>query len=213
MNNKFEYRCGTSLIIASLLMVVTMVMHPAGGSIEYLWKISSMIMITHSIALISVPFGLLGFWGLTKRLDSGNILSIGAFITMGLGTIAVMCAAAVNGLVLPLFINHYRDSTPEKISAIKPFLNYNISLNHAFDLIYIGAACGAILLWSIVVLKTGRMPKWFGWLGILLAFIAIGSMIAGFIFFSLTGFRIFIFGFVVWTILAGFFLRKEYLIT
>ena len=209
MKNTFEYRCGTALIIACLLMIVTIVMHPAGGSFEYLLKISSMIMITHSIALLSVPFALLGFWGLTKRLDNNNFLSIAAFITMSLGIVAVMCAAVTNGLVLPIFIDYYRDATPDKISLIKPILHYNTALNHGFDLVYIGASCLSIFLWSLVILQTGRLPKWFGWMGIALALVAVISMIMGFVFVNLTGFRIFIMGFVVWTILAGLFLRKE----
>ena len=185
-----------------------MVMHPAGGSIEHLLKISSTIIITHSIVILSIPFGLLGFWGLTHRLGINTILSIAAFITMSVGMIAVLCAAAINGLTLPLFLRHYDRATPELLNSIKPILTYNSSLNHAFDFIYMGAACLSILLWSILILKTSLLPKWLGWLGIVLSSIAVVSTIGGFDFVDLTGFRIFISGFIVWTVMVGFFLRN-----
>lgn len=209
MEHRFERHCGISLITATVLMVITMILHPAGGSMEHLLKISSIIIISHSIALVSLPFGLLGFWGLTKRLDNAGILPMGAFITMSLGMVAVMCAAAANGLILPMFINHYKDAPPEIINSINPILKYNSALNHAFDYIYMGASCIAVFTWSVLILQTGRLPKWLGWLGIVLALVLIVSAIIGFVFTDLTGFRIFILGFVVWTICAGLLLMKK----
>lgn len=208
MENRFERNCGISLIIAAVLMTITMAMHPAGGSIEHLLKISPVIIVTHSIALASLPFALLGFWGLTKRLNDGSVLPVGAFITMSMGMVAVLCAAAANGLILPIFINHYKDATPEMISSIKPILSYNSALNHAFDYIYMGAACGSVLIWSMLILQTARLPKWLGWLGVMLALTLIISTIIGFVFTNLTGFRIFILGFVVWTVCTALLLMK-----
>jgi len=189
-------------------MLVTMVMHPMGGSIERLQRIAALIMTTHSLAILSVPFAILGFWGLTKKLEDSSLLALMAFSTMSVGLFAVVCAAAVNGLALPLFVTHYIDAPEEKLAAIKPVLNYNTALNHAFDLVYIGAACIAVFLWSLAIFRTHQLPAWLGWLGILLGLTTLVSMSAGFIFFDLTGFRIFVSGFVIWILCAGIFLRK-----
>src|SRR5882672_3468249 len=99
-------------------MVFTMVLHPAGGSIEYIQKISTVIMTTHALAILSVPFWILGFWGLTKQLEDSSLVSLAAFIIMTVGLFAVVIAAAVNGLALPLFANHYLDAPPVKMIAI-----------------------------------------------------------------------------------------------
>lgn len=209
MKNKIETSSGTALLVGSLLMVVTMSLHPVGGNFEHLLRISSAIIITHSIALVTVPMILFGFWGLTKRLNNNNVFSIAAFITISLGVFAAICALVTNGLALPLFLNNFRNSPPEVITSIKPILLYNIALNSAFDLIFIGAACGAVILWSFAILRTRQFPKWVGYFGIIAGLSAIIALVAGFVFVNLTGFRIFILCFVAWTAIIGFLLRKE----
>ncbi|MEI9808365.1 MAG: hypothetical protein WDO16_11115 [Bacteroidota bacterium] len=212
MNNTLNPRYGYSLIIATILMLFTMVLHPMGGSVAHIQRIASTIMITHAIAILSVPFWLLGFWGLTKRLDDDSLLSSAAFITMSVGLFAVMIAAATNGLALPLFVTHYMDATAEKLDMIKRVVVYNTSLNHAFDLIYTGASCLAVFFWSIAMLKSRRLPVWPGWLGIILVLATIIAMVSGFFFVHLAGFRIFIAGFAVWTFFIIKFLldKREY---
>ncbi|MDB5156639.1 MAG: hypothetical protein JWR50_1346 [Mucilaginibacter sp.] len=71
-----------------------------------------------------------------------------------MGLFAAMLAAAVNGLALPLFLNHYLDAPPEKLSAVKPVVNYNTALNHAFDYVYTGASCLATLLPRLGIFRT-----------------------------------------------------------
>ena len=199
-----EPRAGASLIFGSVLMVITMVLHPAGGSFEHLLIISSLIMSTHILALISIPFSLYGFLGLTKKLSGDAFFSKVAFITILLGMFAVMCAAAINGLVMPSFIHQYEMSSKDIVDSIRPILSYNSALNHAFDLVFIGAVCVAITLWSIArVFRTRNLPVWLGCFGICLSLSAIIAIFAGFVFVDLTGFRVFVAGFVIWTIIIG----------
>src|SRR5665213_1636661 len=108
MKNQSDPHYGTSLILGSFLMIVTMVMHPSGGNFEHLLKISALIMGTHTLALISIPFTLYGFWGLTKKLSGDEFFSKVAFSTILLGMFAVMCAAAINGLAMPMYISLYK---------------------------------------------------------------------------------------------------------
>jgi hypothetical protein len=210
LKNTANARFANSLIIAAILMVFTMVLHPMGGSVEYIQKIATIIMITHALAILSVPFWILGFWGLTRQLGDDGLIPLTAFIIMTIGLFAVVLAAAVNGLALPLFVTHYLDATPEKLSAIKPIINYNTSLNHAFDLVYTGAFCLAVALWSIAILKTRRLPVWLGWSGVLLSLVTVASMTMGVFFTDLTGLRIFVSGFVIWTILLIISLRNSH---
>jgi len=148
---QFEKNAGIALVLFTLLMVFTMVLHPAGGSFEYLLKITRIIMISHVLALISIPFAAVGFWGLTKKLGTANFFSFSAFAIVLFGLVAVMIAAASNGLVLPIFIQKYKDAPVELIESIKPILKYNFSVNNAFDYIFTGAFCLAILFWSIAM--------------------------------------------------------------
>src|SRR5665213_388299 len=124
MKNQSEPHYGTALIFGSFLMIVTMALHPSGGSFEYLLKISPLIMATHTLALIAIPFILYGFWGLTKKLGGDVFFSGTAFATILLGIAAVMCAAALNGLAIPLYLSRYKLASKEVIDSIRPIIYY-----------------------------------------------------------------------------------------
>jgi hypothetical protein len=208
MKPQSEKNAGTALIVFTLLMVFTMILHPAGGSFEHLLKIKQMIIITHVIAILSVPFAAVGFQGLTKKVGADNFFSISAFAIVLFSLVAVMLAAAANGLVLPIFIGKYSDATAEVISSIKPILRYNTSVNNAFDFIFTGGFCLSMLFWSIAIIKTKTFPVWIAWFGILLPVAAAVLFISGFAMTSLQGFRIFVSTIIVWILLVGILLRK-----
>lgn len=209
MNNTFEKRAGIALIIFIILLLCTMVLHPAGGNIEYLIKITGVIVTTHSIAILSLPVGWIGFWGLTRRIGTNHTGSMLAFAMASLGLVAVLLAAAANGLILPIFLQHYKDADPETITAIKPILRYSFAINHAFDYIYTGAFCLAILGWSISILLTGKLSKWIGWLGIAISIAVVVIVVSGIAVNSLQGMRIFVSTIVIWILLAGIALYKQ----
>jgi len=209
MQRTFEKKAGVSLIVFVVLLVFTMVLHPAGGSIEHLIGITPMIIVTHSIAIFSLPFGWAGCWGLTRKLGTEEYLPVLAFFMISLGLVAVMLAAAANGLALPFFLQHYRDGTQETMDAIKPVLKFNASVNKAFDHIYTIAFCLAILCWSVTILYNRSLPVWVAWSGIAIAAVIVGLYIFGVAANSLGGFRIFGSAMLVWMLLAGWALYKS----
>ena len=197
-----EKKAGVSLIVFTFLLVFTMVLHPAGGSIEHLIGITPMVVLTHSIAIFSLPFGWIGCWGLTRRLGTEDYLPVLAFFMISLGLVAVMLAATANGLVLPFFLQHYRDAALAPKDAIKPVLKFNASVNKAFDHIYTIAFCLAILCWSVTILYNKRLPVWVAWSGRAVAAVIAGLYIIGVAANSLGGFRIFGSAMLVWILLA-----------
>jgi hypothetical protein len=209
MQTKFEKRAGIALIVFTILMIFTMVLHPAGGSIEYLLKITGMIMITHAIAILSLPFALVGFWGLTRRIGTDNFLSVTAFAFMAMGIVAVMMAASANGLVMPIFLEQYRDASPDTLQSLKPVLRYSFSINHAFDYIYTGGFCIAMMLWSIAILFTRKLPVWVAYLGIVISIGAIVLVISGIAGLDLMGFRIFVTSIILWIVAVGTIMARE----
>ncbi|MBO3699624.1 hypothetical protein [Roseivirga sp. E12] len=209
MKNQLEKNAGISLIIGSVLGIITMVLHPVGGNIDHLINISPMIITSHVIALFSVPFLLFGFWGLSGRIGFDNSFSVLGFITGSLGLVAVLIAGAVNGLVVPFFVDNLADASPDKIEMAELVLSYGFALNQAFDYIFIGAICEAFLIWSIAIMKYKVFAKWIAFLGILLGIGFIGMLVAGFVLVDLHGFRIFIFGIVAWMLAAGIMLQRS----
>ncbi len=206
---QFEKNAGLSLLIGSILIVVTMVLHPAGGSIEQILKIKTLIIVTHSIAILSMPFCMVGFWGFTKKLGMEHFLSLPAFAIAVFGLIAAMGAAMVNGLALPLFLERYKDASAEVLESIKPIVKYGSALNHGFDYIFIGAMCLSILLWSIAVLQTKKAAVLLGYFGIVLTLMAIVLLATGFVFVNLYGFRLFAFGVAGWIVWVSFVLMRS----
>jgi hypothetical protein len=203
MNNLFKKKAGIALILFTILLVFTMVLHPAGGSVEHLIHISNNIVVIHSIALFSLPFGWIGFWGLTRRIGTDHFGSMIAFAMASIGLLAAMLAATTNGLVLPIFLQHYREATPDTLAAIKPVLRYSSAVNHAFDYMYTVAFCLAILCWSISIINTRKLAVWIGWLGIVISLAVVAFFISGVAVNNLEGFRLFVTSIVVWILLAG----------
>jgi hypothetical protein len=209
MQTKFERLAGIALIIFTVLMTFTMVLHPAGGNVEYLLKIVNIIVITHAIAILSLPFALAGFWGLTKKIGTDNFVAILGFSFMCFGLIAVMIAAAANGLVMPFFIQTYNDASADTMALMKPVLRYSFSVNHAFDYIYTVAFCVAILCWSITIIHTKRLKTWIGWFGIGTAIAAVVIFITGMGMPGLQAFRLFVSCLVLWILIAGIALSRK----
>src|SRR5215213_1652968 len=120
MNSISDKKAGIALLIFIILLVFTMLLHPAGGSIERLIKITRLIVITHAIAIAALPFGGIGFWGLTRKLGADRLAATLGFAFISLGLVAVMMAAGFNGIVTPIFLQDYKDAAPESINAIRP---------------------------------------------------------------------------------------------
>ncbi|MEO9483114.1 MAG: hypothetical protein ABJG47_06700 [Ekhidna sp.] len=209
MESNEQKGAGLSLIIGSLLMIATMILHPVGGDFNQLLKIVTIGIVSHSLAILSVPFVAYGFFGLTMRLRSTSFLSYTGFSIIFFGLIAVMLAAATNGLILTDFVKSYEGASAETIASIKPIFVFMRSFNHAFDYIFMGAICLSMTMWSVAIIKTKAMATWVGYFGILVSIAGIILFVSGFELLHLAGFRIFVFANVAWILAVGFYLRKN----
>jgi hypothetical protein len=209
MNNSFERQAGMSLIIFTILLVFTIVLHPAGGSIQHLIRISTIIVVTHSVAILSLPLGCIGFLGLTRKIGIDHFGSVLGFVLICFGLVAALLAATANGLILPLFLEHYKEATPDTMAALDPILRYGFTVNLAFDYIYTGAFCLAILCWSIAILMTKKLAAWIGWLGIFISVVTVIIFISGVAVNNLQGLRIFGTCVITWILLTGIVLYRQ----
>ncbi len=200
---------GLSLVIGAVLVIATMVMHPSGGSMERILSISRTITATHALAIFCLPIILFGFYGLTYKLMDTRKISVLAFLILAFGLIAAMFAALINGLTLPYFLGHYADRLEASREVLRPIVTYSFAINTPLDYIFIVACCLSILLYSISILMTRRLPVWLGYFGLLFGlFVTIGGF-TGFVFTSLTGFRIVTFSIAAWIVCAGVFVMRS----
>jgi hypothetical protein len=208
MGKHFHKSSGISLITGSLLIIATMGLHPTGGSIEYIIKITKSITATHSLAIFSLPILFFGFYGLTNALLDKWKLAKLALIIMEFGLISAMFAALINGLTLPYFLGKYKNNIAENSDMLKLIINYGFAINKPLDYIFIIATCLAITIYSLLIVSSDKLPKWIGFFGLsLIVFVLIG-LLTGFVFSNLIGFQIFIFGIAIWFLATGISLIK-----
>jgi hypothetical protein len=204
MEQEYSKTTGFSLVVSAILLIVTMVLHPSGGSIEQILKIKSVLMGSHGMAIFSLPFVGFGFWGLSVALQTKNHLSMLGFIVSCFGLVAGMIAATINGLTLPLYLSNAPNTLDPNI--LKTILTYGKYINIPMDYIMIVSLSFAIAIWSFLIIRTSLFPKWIGSFGLLLIGFGILGIFLQFNFANLFGFRIFIFGMASWIIGMGYFI-------
>jgi len=194
---------GIALSSGALLIIATMVLHPAGGSIEHILSIYQTITATHALAIFSLPILYFGFYGLSKHLkDRWNFAQLALFI-MGFGLIAALFAAVLNGLALPYFLDGYKHSLAANRTPLTFITNYGFALNKALDYLFIAATCLSMGIYSILMLTAKKLRQWIGYLGISLVLFAIVGVFFEVSFTNLLGFQIFIFGIATWFLATG----------
>lgn len=199
---------GLSLILGCILLTLTMVLHPSGGSIEHILKIKTIIIVSHSIAIISLPFICFGAWGLSSVLNNSSRLSYFAFISICFGLVAAMIAGIINGITLPMFLSDNSSSGSTETQMLKLVCSYGNSINKPMVYIMIVSFSLAILIWSLLIIRINSLPKYIAYFGIILVVIGIILSLNSFNFLNLQGFSIFIFGISGWIIIVGINLSR-----
>lgn len=201
MEAAFKKTSGYCLIIASFLMMVTMMLHPVGGNAAHILKIKTVIMVSHSMAIVCLPVTAFGFWGLATSLDSRSRISYLALSFSWLGLVAAMIAATINGLTLPLFLsNTGTDIDPKTIELVR---TYGAAINKPMSYSFIAAMVVSIAIWSLLQIRKHSGVRWIGYYGIGLMVAALAGSVFQFSFVSLYGFTVFVISMVVWIVLSG----------
>jgi hypothetical protein len=209
MESNSQKIAGYSLLIGSVLIITTMMLHPSGGTLEHILQIANVAISAHSLAIFSIPILTFGFLGLTKLLSNHNKIATLALLFCGLSMVAVMIAASVNGLTLPFFVRANADATGQNLETLKMILNYGKQFNRAMDFIFIAGISISMGIWSGIIIITGKLPKWTGYYGLGLIIMVLMAIAFNFNLASLFGFRIYIFGLASWIILMGWLMVKR----
>jgi hypothetical protein len=206
MGYTFKKASGVSLCLGSLLAAGVMVLHPTGGSIDYIVKIQNVLIFSHSLGIACLPVICFGAWGLTNLLETNSRISFLSFFIFCFGLIAAMIAATFNGLVLPQFLNHsLRDVYDTGLLEI--VVSYGHQVNKAMASLFIAATSISILIWSLLIVGTSQFPSWSGYLGIFLIAIEAVGLFLDSNFTSVHNFSFFVGGLVLWLIVIGMQMR------
>lgn len=209
MDQSFKRASGLSLIIGSLLLTLTMILHPSGGSIEHILHVVQVNMISHSLAIASLPFIGFGYYGVATALLTKSKISILALAVATLGLVAAMMAGTINGLTLSLFLQGSAEDLQNQVEVIKAIMRYGFAINRPMDYILIGAFMLSMGIWSVLILRTTVFPKWLAYLGLGLVVLGILGFAMRFDYIHLGGFRAFIFSLVGWIVGMGVALMRK----
>ena len=204
-----------ALALGALAMVVTMAVHPRGGSGqalregESLSRLGIAAVVSHSIAIAALPLLLLGFWGLSRRLGWESAPVRLAFAAYALATAAVLDAAVMSGFVSTGVAMSIRTETAEGARAVASLFAYTFVLNQAFAKVYAVTSSVAILLWSARAVRLGSGWRAPGILGILAGLAAAAGVLSGRLPLNVHGFGMVVLLQSVWTLWMAARLTSE----
>ncbi|MDB5691029.1 MAG: hypothetical protein JWO81_92 [Alphaproteobacteria bacterium] len=171
---------GGLLLGAALLSAFTAAHHPTTAVhalpavLASLAAQAGLIAGIHGALLLIFVVELVGFYGFARRLGLARPLPAAGMILLGLGTAAMVGAAAINGFAVPAFAARYPNLQPGDAPAVVAMLRMSWALNQALASIGAVAWGGALLAWSAeLTLRRGLLRA----MGI--GGIAIGAVIAG----------------------------------
>ena len=205
MEKQFRKASGISLLTGAVLATITMAIHPVGGSLAEIAARKGVFIVTHSLALISIPFIAFGFWGLATVLVTKSRISFPSFAVSCFGLIAVMAAGTLNGFVLPMFASNYAGSKVDG-AVLQAVRDYGWLLGSSMDYIFITGLSLAMAIWSGIMIATGHLSKWLGYYGLLIVVVTVSGLLMKFNFTNDVGFGVFIFTLVSWLIIAAILL-------
>jgi len=184
------------LIVSSLLMVVVLLAHPSGHQMvspEGGHHAIAVNMAVHGLAIASVPLLFLGLLGLQRRLGQSDV-TVAALVFYGFAGVAVLSAALTSGFVASGVIHELLGAGPAtERDLYRRLLEYTHFFNQAYAGVHTFASCLAIGLWSLAMLRDGRMGRAVAWFGL-----AVGSLIV--VFFVLGHLRLDLPGFGIITL-------------
>ena len=198
-----------ALLVGSIAWIVTMALHPTGGSFEKIVRISSVIVGNHSLAIATIPLMLFGFLGLTARLGTDRGLPLAALVTYAFGSVAALCAAVINGLTLPAFAKQFAEADPASRDLAHMVVDYGSTMNAGFARVFMVATAVAVVLWSISIFTTRALPRWIGAIGLAAGLTGLVLVLSGGIDVHVHDFGLFVFGYAAWTILVGVLLWRR----
>ncbi|MEO6210686.1 MAG: hypothetical protein ABIQ10_11230 [Gemmatimonadaceae bacterium] len=201
---------GGALIAGTLGGFVTMAMHPTGSQLlADVQHMAPVVLAVHALALVSLPFSFFGAFGLTRLLAVDGELPVAAMVAYAMASVAVMIAAVASGLLAPGLFARIVTSTGSEQQLAMAIVNYNGSINQAFAKVYVFASSAAILLWSVAIISHGRLSRGAGWLGIIVAMLALLAIAIGHLRLDVHGFGAVVLTQGIWMITVGVLLIRD----
>lgn len=201
---------GMLLFAGSLAGVVVMGFHPTGHDLmrpeafEHQARLNALL---HGLALASLPVVFLGLLGLSRRLAFSE-LATAALVAHAFGAAAALSAAVASGFVAPVFVERALAAEEGPGGMNHALLTLAGALNQGFAKVYVVATSAAILLWSLSILRSGRLGRAVAIAGIAVGAVLLALLLAGHLQLGVHGVGMVVFAQSAWMIWVGVLLCR-----
>lgn len=200
---RYDSISGVALITGSVMMLVTMLLHPTGHEMfQDLHGVAPLGRAVHALALASVPMLVFGTLGLTRRLGAGA-LATSALVTYAFASTAVLLAAVASGFLAPALMERILNSEGSERATLHALLQYNSIVNQAYARVFVVGSSAALVLWSLAVLQGRTLGRWSGGLGLVVGVLAFVAAVSGHLRLDVHGFGAVVLGQSIWLISVG----------
>jgi hypothetical protein len=180
--NLTDRESGFAFILGSVGILLTLGFHPSGrGMLDpatYV-AVTRHLVEVHSIALFSLPFWFLGALGLSRRLDAAGHSAIFPQTFFSFGLAAMLTGVVFDGLVTPGLIRQLVEAAPEARQGWRIAFIANEVVSMSFVHVFEMAMPLAMVLWSLMIARSGVLPRELGYFGILVGMAAIVALLSG----------------------------------
>lgn len=195
------------LILGSLSGVLVMLIHPVGADVapnneNAMHSIQLGIMV-HSLAIAGIMLQFIGLFGFCRKLGLESQFVSAALIIYGFSAVAVMCAAVLDGFGATALAKEMLTADESMLKILRLLSHYNYYINQGFAKIFLVGSSAAVIIWSVLLLKTNSLGKIIGVLGCVICPICLILFIVGHLQTDRNGFGIFFAALSVWTILSA----------
>lgn len=202
---------GTLLILGALTGVFALGLHPTAHDLlepEGLSRMAQLNALVHGTAIAGVPMVFVGLLGLARRLAPSE-LTTPALVTFATGGVAVVCAAVMSGFVATPVIARIVAADPATRVTYEALLTYTSLLNQGFAKVFVVASSVAIVLWSVAILRSGRLQRAAGIAGAVVGGLVLIAFLTRQVRLDIHGFGLITFAQSAWLIWIGVLLLRR----
>lgn len=194
-------RIAAALVAGMLGSLVVMALHPTGTDVVAIAESGGRDLMArgiHALAIGLQPLLLAGYLGLALTLPHRDLAVLG-IVAYGVGTLAVVIAAAISGLTITPLLESSVAATGSARDVILAQVRFAFLVNQAFTKVFVGLAGIAIACWSVAMRGDARFPAALRGLGVVIATAGVGGIVAGRLALDVRGFGLIVLAQAVWT--------------
>lgn len=203
-----ELAGGWLLIIAPVLTVLIMVMHPTGQDLSENFEHVAMVnRLVHGTALLAMPLIFLGTLALSRRLNHPDS-AVAGLVAYAVAVVGWMMAGVASGFIQTQLFGEMQGAGGAEAETLETLSHFTFAFNQSFAGLGVIASSMAIGLLSLAMLRTRRLPAPLAWFGMVAAAGLLAAQLSGHLTLDVHGFGLVILVQAVWLVWSGIALLR-----